>query len=43
MTTKTLHIKNSTPEFLNLVNKLKADKAAKVDALLKKKVNVKAK
>jgi hypothetical protein len=37
MTIKTLHIKNNSQEFLNLVNKLKADKEAKVKALLSKK------
>lgn len=36
MTLKTLHIKNNSHEFLNLVNKLKADKEAKVRALLSK-------
>lgn len=41
MTTETLHIKNSSQGFLDLVNKLKADKDTKVKSLLSKKVTVK--
>ena len=42
MTLQTLHIKNNSQEFLNLVNKLKADKEAKVTALLSKNKSKKA-
>jgi hypothetical protein len=41
MTLETLHIKNNSPEFLNLVNKLKAEKNAKVKLLLSKKASKK--
>lgn len=36
-----LHIKNSSQEFLDLVSKLKADKDAKVKALLTKEATAK--
>lgn len=42
MTLKTLHIKNDSLEFLDLVNKLKADKEAKIKTLLSEKKAKKA-
>ncbi|WP_262710999.1 hypothetical protein [Pedobacter hiemivivus] len=41
MTLQPLHIKNSSKGFLDLVTKLKADKDAKVKALLSKKTTIK--
>lgn len=41
MTLQPLHIKNSSPEFLELVAKLKANKDAKIKALLSKKATIK--
>ncbi len=34
MVLETLYVKNNSRDFLNLVNKLKADKDAKINALL---------